>query len=127
MAGVTLVVCAFLALGVMTLFSACAAKDDGTWMSCHYAQLAVFGLACGMSVLSLAAMFVRGGVARWLHVVVAALAVVAAVVPGNVIHLCMMEGMRCRALMRPSVVLTCVAIVVCALVSALLERGRGRV
>lgn len=126
MAAVTLVASAFLAVGVMTLFHACAPKDDGTWMSCHYAQLVVCGLACAMAALSLVALVVRHRAAAWLHAAVAALAVVAAFVPGGVIHLCMMAGMRCRAVMRPSVVLTCVVIAACALASALFERGRRR-
>lgn len=121
-----LVVSAFLAVGVMTLFHACAPKDDGTWMSCHYAQLAVFGLACAMVVLSLSALVARRGAAFWLHLAVAGLAVVSAFVPGGAISLCMMAGMRCRAVMRPSVILLSVVIAVLAVAGALLERGRGR-
>lgn len=122
--GITLVACALLALGVMLLFPACGPKDDGTWMSCHTAQMAVFGLACVMVVLAAIALFVRGGIATWLHAAVALLAVVAAIVPGSVIPLCMMEGMQCRSVMRPSVILFSVIIAACAVVSVLLERGR---
>jgi hypothetical protein len=30
-----------LAGGVMTVFHACAEKEDGTWMHCHYARINV--------------------------------------------------------------------------------------
>lgn len=124
--GITLAACILLAVGVMTLFPACGPKDDGTWMSCHQAQLAVCAIACVMSLLSLVALFVRRGVGRWLHVIVAVLAVVAALVPGTVIPLCMMAGMQCRAVMRPSVILLGALIAVCAVVSTVLERGQRR-
>lgn len=126
--GIALAVCVFLAVGVMVLFPACGPKDDGTWMSCHNAQMTVFWLACAMSVMCAVALVVRGRgrLAAVLHVAVAALAVVAAVVPGNLIPLCMMDGMQCRAVMRPSVILVSVVIVACAVASALLERGRSQ-
>lgn len=123
--GITLAVCVLLAIGIMLLFPACGPKDDGTWMNCHNAQMAVFWLACVMAVLAAAALLIKPAVARWLHVAVAALAVAAAVVPGNLVHLCMMEGMQCRAVMRPSVILFSVIIAACAVGSALFDGGRS--
>lgn len=118
--------CAFLAIGVMALFPACGPKSDGTWMSCHNAQMAVFGISCAMSILALVALLSHGRWVLWLHVVVAVLAVVAAVVPGNLVPICMMEGMQCRSVMRPSVILLCIVIVASAVASTVLDRGRGR-
>lgn len=109
---ITAAACAFLAAGVMLIFHACGPKDDGTWMSCHYAQLTVFAFALVMTVLSLAAVFTgRRNLRTVLYIAVMACAVISAVIPQNVIRLCMMPEMRCRAVMRPVVILMDVLIV----------------
>lgn len=112
---ITAAICAFLAFGVMVLFHACGPKDDGSWMSCHYAQLTVFGIALGMTALTAAAIFAKGKLKVLLYILTIACAVAAAVIPGNVIHLCMMNEMRCRAVMRPTVILLGVVIAVLSL------------
>ena len=37
----SLAISILLAGGVMTVFHACAEKEDGTWMHCHYARINV--------------------------------------------------------------------------------------
>lgn len=55
---------AFLVLGVLTAFSACGMKDDGTWMKCHGAQTAVAKFGGGMTALFLLAAVLRNKVLK---------------------------------------------------------------
>lgn len=124
---ITAAACAFLAIGVMLIFHACGPKDDGTWMNCHYAQLTVFAFALVMTVLSLAAVFTRTQKLRTiLYAAVMACAVISAVIPQNVIRLCMMPEMRCRAMMRPAVVLVDVLIVILSAGCIVSGSSKGR-
>lgn len=117
---------AFLTVGVMLLFHACGPKDDGTWMSCHYAQLTVAGLGIVMTILGVLSLVVsERKVVLALRILVLVCAVIAMVIPGNVIHLCMMNDMRCRAVMRPSVILVCVLIAAFSLLSMLSDRKKA--
>lgn len=126
LAVVATVLSAFLAFGVMALFHACGPKEDGTWMSCHHAQLAVFVLALVMTLLS--AVSISGGrkLAVVMRILTMVCALAAAVIPGNVIRLCMMNEMRCRAVMRPSVILLSVLIIVFSLIGLISGNSRGR-
>lgn len=90
---------------VMTVLSPCGPKEDGTFMSCHQAGTALrilSGAAVGISLFSMlmaAKENAKMRLAADLLIVVLCLAIL--IVPGNVIHLCMMPEMRCRALMKP--------------------------
>lgn len=106
----------FLTIGVMTIFPACGPKEDGTWMNCHFAQLTVFGLALLMTVLSFSTLFTGPQAGRLLYVLNIVCALLAAVLPGNVIHLCMMNEMQCRSVMRPSVILMSVILIALSLI-----------
>jgi len=91
-----------LALGVTTVFRACAVKDDGTWMHCHDTQnwLLVFGFI--ICVLGLRALLTDK---RAAHMILSAasliLGLAAAVLPGTLLSLCGADTMRCRMLMTP--------------------------
>lgn len=122
---ISLALCIFLAAGVMLIFPACGPKEDGTWMSCHYAQLTVFAIGLGMTVLSLIAFFTGRKGKILLYIFIAVGAVFAAVIPSNIIRLCMMNEMQCRAVMRPSVIFISVLIAAFSLISAL-AAGGGR-
>lgn len=123
---IVLALCAFLTTGVMLLFHACGPKEDGTWMSCHYAQMTVFVLGIVMTILSIFAFFTKKYVALALRILTIACAVAAAVIPGNEIRLCMMDEMRCRAVMRPCVILFCVLIIVFTVFAAMSGRRGDR-
>lgn len=115
---ITFALCIFLAVGVMLIFPACGPKEDGTWMSCHYAQMAVFAIGLVMAALAFIAIFAGNKIRILLYIITAVGAVFAAVIPSNIIRLCMMNEMQCRAVMRPSVILVSVLIAVFSLVSA---------
>ena len=91
-----------LAVGVMTVFRACPIKEDGTWMHCHSAQTTVMYLALAMAVVSAVTVFVKNkAVNIGLYAVNLILSVVTMLIPQTIIHMCMMNTMRCHAIMRP--------------------------
>ena len=108
-----------LTCGVMFIFPACDAKDDGTWMRCHYAQLAVFAMGCALIVISVIVLICgRSRTGAGASLAAVPLAAAAALTPETVIGLCMMTNMRCHTLMRPAVIVICVLIAAAACVNA---------
>ena len=99
---------ALLALGVMTLVKACGPAEDGTFMHCHDVQLCVFALGLCLAGLSLVLVFLsRSRLVRlFLEGAGLVLSAAAALLPGRLMPMCMMETMRCQALMKPFVTLT---------------------
>lgn len=93
-----------MAAGTATVFRACAAKEDGTWMHCHTAQNAVVAAGVILFVLFVINTFVS---ARTLHILIYVVGIAAGVVtfliPGVVVSMCMMNTMRCYAVMQPFV------------------------
>ena len=102
-----------LSLGVMTVFSACGMKEDGTWMRCHGAQNVV---ELGGFVLFF--LFSFGAIlkSRSLRLFLFAAGVIGAAalffVPGDIMPLCMMKTMRCHTVFQPFVRLVSAVIVV---------------
>ena len=107
------VLAAILAIGVVTVFKACAPMDDGSWMNCHNAQLQVFVIAIVITIIAVVNIFLNNKkINLCLGIVGIALAVIAAIVPGIITHLCMMDTMRCHAIMRPYVVVLSVLFII---------------
>ena len=121
---VLLVLCAALMLGVRLVFHACGPKEDGSWMTCHWAEMSVFALSIAMTVTALARLLVRDeGMRRGMALALVPFAGAAAVLPQGVVRLCMMQDMRCHAVMRPAVIVFAVLIAVAAVVCTVLRRG----
>ena len=121
---VLLVLCAALMLGVRLMFHACGPKEDGSWMTCHWAQQSVFALSIAMTVTALARLLVRDeGMRRGMALALVPFAGAAAGLPQGGIRLCMMQDMRCHAVMRPAVIVCAVLIAAAAIVCTLLRRG----
>ena len=115
-------------IGILFVFHPCGPKDDGTWMSCHWAGVAVTVCAGLLTVLSLLYCVISSHRIRTLLSVLTILAAAAAaVIPGNVIHLCMMADMRCRALMHPAAIVFAVLIILAAGWNMISHRKRGNV
>lgn len=116
---VVLLICLIQAIGVKTVYKACPAKSDGTFMNCHKAEQAIFMIAL---VMILAAVLVlvakRRQTKAILSVVIAVLAVFSVLVPGKVIPLCMMTDMRCISIMKPTATVISIVIAICALLVA---------
>ena len=93
---------AVLAIGVMTVFRACSAKEDGTWMHCHEVQTALAITGVILTLISVAALLISSaGVCILLRLAGIAAAVIAVLLPGTLMKMCMMDTMRCYTMMQP--------------------------
>ena len=102
-------------IGVRTFFAPCGPKEDGSWMSCHWAEAALFALAVVLTVQAAIRLALRApGAKRGAALAMLPVALAAAIVPGGLIPLCMMRTMRCHFLLRPAVILVSVAIIALA-------------
>ncbi len=120
---------ALLVLGVLTVFSACGMKDDGTWMKCHGAQTAVAKLGGSMTALFLLAAVLRN---KALKTTLFGLGIVGSVVvfliPETILPMCMMRTMRCYTVMQPFVRIMGVLIAVSGVIGgiqALRRKSQG--
>ena len=121
------IIAVLLAAGVMTIFRACAKTEEGTWMICHNAQLYVFVVSLVIAAISIAAAFVKSSKLKMrLGIVAIVLAIITALIPGALVHLCMMTTMRCHSLMRPSVVILCVLFIIFELINGFFIFRKGR-
>lgn len=107
-AGFTIVLLALsivLCLGVRFLFHACGATEEGTYMSCHWAQSAVMTAGGTAAVLFAIALIVRNLKMRAGMILAGILVTAEAMLfaSNQVIRLCAMKDMRCWAVMRTAV------------------------
>ena len=121
------IVAAVLSVGVMTAFHACARAEDGTWMNCHYAQVYVFAAGLIIAAVSIAAVFVKSSKLKMcMGIVSIVIAIITALIPGIMVHLCMMDTMRCHTLMRPAVGILCVLFIIAELVNEIFVYRKGK-
>ncbi|MBQ9647079.1 MAG: DUF4418 family protein [Oscillospiraceae bacterium] len=121
-----LVLSAALLIGVLTVFAPCGPKEDGGWMTCHWAGNATAGVAAVLTVLALVRLLMRDAKIRLgLSAAMIPAALLAALIPGRIIRLCMMPSMRCRAVMSPAVAVCAVLIIAAAGVDILMRRKKG--
>ena len=91
-----------LAAGCMTIVSACLPKADGSYMNCHNAQIAVAVCGICLALLFLAEAFVRNKTARLiLDAAALALCPVIFMIPGTLVHICLLSKMYCQVRLRP--------------------------
>lgn len=136
LAVVLFVICLIYVLGLFTFFHGCGPKEDGTFMNCHWAEMALRGTALVMliqsafillhEILSVPAGGHEALASRFPGLSAAApvlipSAVFSAVLPGHVIPLCMMESMRCRSILRPYALLANLLIILVA-AAALIQK-----
>ena len=112
LAAVAAILAVVAAVGVRTFIGPCV-HEDGAFGPCHFAGQAVLGISVLIAAEGAAAALIRsGGTRRGLMMAMSASSVLAMLTPGILIGLCKMDTMRCRAVMRPSVMaifaLTCV-------------------
>ena len=105
-----------LAVGVMTVFRACPMKEDGTWMHCHSAQMDMMYLGLAMAICSAVTIFIKQKTANIImNVVNMVFSVLTMLVPTTFVHMCMMNTMRCHAVMKPFSIVMAVVILLCNL------------
>ena len=107
-AGVVFTLC------MLTLLKPCGPKDDGTFMHCHDAGMALTVIALLMTAAGAAAAFTKGVVRKLLPCAEIILGALALLVPGRIISLCMMPDMRCRAVMKPGALVFAVIMILIA-------------
>lgn len=113
---------AFLTIGTDKIFHACKPMEDGSWMKCHWAQTAVFAFGIALTAMSVIVIVLRDRRAKGgASLAMIAPAVLAAFIPGNFIDLCMMDTMRCRADMKPAVMVLGFAIAAAALINGIYD------
>ena len=122
---VQLIVSAVFLIGMLTFLKPCGPKEDGTFMSCHYAGTALIILAAGMLIISLVGIFLKSSAAKAAaSVLQIVLSVLTLIIPGTVIGLCMMPEMRCRAVMRPGSMSFALVMILISLAVILINRKK---
>lgn len=120
---VEIVVAALLVVGLLTFAGPCGVHDDGTVSPCFgtsHVLVALGAVACLVGVVRL--FNLGAGVYKVLAACIGLIGLAIAVLPGNVLGLCMMATMRCHAIMRPFAIAMGVALVVVACVDLFLIR-----
>ncbi|MBP3902514.1 MAG: DUF4418 family protein [Blautia sp.] len=103
-------------VGLMTFAGACGPKEDGSFMTCHWAGQAVKALAVLLLITSIVRLAIRDrGTKKGLSIAIVLTAITAAVVPGILINLCMMNTMHCHAVMRPFIIVMAVLLAATAI------------
>ena len=112
-------------LGILFVFDPCGPKEDGGWMTCHWAGRAVSGVAGAILVTSVIHIFAGNSRTKiGLDLAIVPMALLAALIPGRLIGLCMMADMRCRAVMAPAVTVFSVLLIAAAVIDLLIGRKR---
>lgn len=120
-----LVVSAIFFIGSLTFFQPCEPMEDGGWMTCHWAGQAVAGIAAVLLVISILHIVVSNAQMKsGLSMATIPMAVLAAIIPGHLINLCMMDTMRCHAVMTPGTIVMSVLVIATAVFDIVVNRKR---
>lgn len=96
-----------IAVGSVSFLGPCV-HEDGSFGACHWAGRAMLGIGVLMGLESIYALMSRDGAARSSALACMFLtALLGALTPGTLIDLCHMATMRCRAVMRPAMMILC--------------------
>ena len=117
---IVLVLSLLLAIGSQTFMGACV-HDDGSLGACHWAARALSGIGGLLAVLAILALLVKKERAG-LYLAMVPTALLGVFTPGTLINLCGMATMRCRALMKPAVMILLAFKLAAALVGWLMSR-----
>ena len=120
-----LAVTAVFFIGVLTAFKPCGPMEDGSFMNCHWAGNAVAGIALVMLVIAVIHIIAgERGVKTGLSISLIPMSVLAIIIPGRLISMCMMPSMRCHAVMMPAVIIFSVITIVFAILDAVVFKER---
>ncbi len=119
-------VSAIFLVGIRSLFAPCKPKADGSWMVCHWAGQAVTGVAAVLVIMSILHLLFSNPASKLgLAAGMIPVALLAAVLPGPMIHLCMMDTMRCHSVTRPAVLIVSLFLTVIAAADLAVQRKKG--
>lgn len=113
-------------VGITTFFAPCGPKEDGSWMNCHWAGNALIGLSAVLVVLSLVHIFVPAQVKIGIDSAAFLIAVLAIVLPGNLIKLCGMHTMKCHTLTRPATIIVSAFIILSVALDIFLQTKKRK-
>ena len=94
-----------LEVGLCSFLAACGPKEDGSWMMCHHVQNVLLLLGGGLILMHGLALLLPEKLQAKNGLLIAGviLSICCIILPQNVIHMCMMDTMRCHTVMRPGV------------------------
>lgn len=104
-------------IGNTFVFHACGTKDDGSWMTCHYAQNIIKLTSIIGTILSIINIFVNAQTKLGIYISTLAISIGTIFIPGKLIPLCMMSDMRCNAITKPCTITFAVIIALCSLIN----------
>ena len=117
-----LIFSALIVTGSLTFLSACV-HEDGTFGACHWAERMLTGLGCVTCALAGLALFCeRARLGIYMSLIPCS--VLGILTPGILIDLCHMSTMRCRAVMRPAMVILFSAVLISAAIGVIRRNGR---
>ena len=123
---IVLIVSVIFLIGTFSFLKPCGPQEDGSFMSCHWAGQTLTGLAIILLVMALILLFIPAPAGKQgVALAMVPTGILTAVVPGGLIHLCMMETMRCHAVMKPGARVFGIIIAVLAIVSVILNARRA--
>ncbi len=92
----------FYVLGTALIFTSCPPKDDGSFMTCHWAWKAVVSCAVVLLIQSVIRLLFHNHTAKAaISAAMIPIAVLSAIIPNNIIKLCMMTDMHCHTALKP--------------------------
>lgn len=103
--------------GSVFVFHACGPKEDGSWMTCHYAGNVVSLLFLILAAASVINIFVTAEIKAGIFIASLMVAAGNIFVPGTLVRLCSMEQMRCNVITRPCTISFSIVVVLCAAVN----------
>ncbi|MBE6010078.1 MAG: DUF4418 family protein [Lachnospiraceae bacterium] len=124
---VTLIVSVIFLAGTLSFLKPCGPQDDGSFMSCHWAGQALAGIAVVLLVMAVLLLLLPSAESKMgAALAMVPVGILAAVIPGGLIHLCMMETMRCHAVMKPGARCFGIIIAVLAVISAVMSARKAK-
>lgn len=120
---ILIVISVVFLIGILTVFAPCGPKEDGAWMSCHWAGHAVAGAAAVLVVLSVIHLFIADAkIKTGISIAIIPVSILAAIIPDGFISLCMMNTMRCHSVMHPAAIVMAILTVAAALLDIFIQR-----
>ena len=115
-------------VGIKTFLQPCGPKDDGSWMTCHWAGQSIFGISIALFIMAIlhllvGIVFSKPGIKAGISIGMVPIAIIGALTPGHLIGLCMMETMRCHTVTRPATIVFCMIIAAVALINFFIQRA----
>lgn len=117
----TLILSAVLLLGSLTFLKTCWPKEDGSFMTCHYAGNVITALSIVILIQAVLSFINIGNTRPGLNISNLLLSVLCALVPGHLVHTCMMSEMRCNLYTKPGVTVICTGLAIVAAISVVAD------